>query len=115
MGLHTIDTVRRAAARQRIPFETKLAEQGKAEITLTGQKTRLLYEIDLNRDFVETIKVYRAGGVESGVMVSLRFGYLDEIAPDETEFRAPITRTSSGASREGLGVMWPAGMLEGGR
>jgi RNA polymerase sigma factor (sigma-70 family) len=115
MGLHTIDTVRRAAARQRIPFETKLAEQGKAEITLTGQKTRLLYEIDLNRDFVETIKVYRAGGVESDVMVSLRFDYLDEIPPDETGFRVPIPRTSSGPSREGLGVMWPAGMLEGGR
>jgi len=115
MGLHTIDTVRRAAARHRIPFETKLAEHGKAKITLTGQKTKLLYEIDLNSDVVETIKVYRAGGAESDVMVSLRFDYLDEIPPDETEFRAPILRTSSGLSREGLGVMWPERMLEGSR
>lgn len=115
MGLHTIDTIRRVAGRQRIPFETKLAEQGKALITLTGQKTKLLYQIDLNRDVVETIKVYRAGGPESDVMVSLRFDYLDEIPPDDTEFTAPIPRTSSGPSRERLGVMWPAKMLEGGR
>jgi len=113
MGLHTTDAVRRAAAKGKVAFETKRIGQNKVEITLTGQKARLVYEIDLERDIVETIKILRDGRAESDVTAVISFDYFEEIPPTETEFSPPRPKTSTGPRRGRLGVMWPLSLLEG--
>ena len=55
MGLHTIDTIRRDAARHKIWFETKAIGQQKVEIILRYDKTRLIYTVDLHRDLIDSI------------------------------------------------------------
>ncbi|OHB63145.1 MAG: hypothetical protein A2Y76_15320, partial [Planctomycetes bacterium RBG_13_60_9] len=48
MGLHTMDSVRRDAARQQAPFETALAEDGRdVRVTVVRDQTKLVYTIDL--------------------------------------------------------------------
>jgi len=113
MGLHAIDTIRRAAAKRRVAFETKRIGRNKVEISLTGQKARLAYEIDLERDIVETIKVLRATAPESDAIAIIRFDYFEEIPPADTEFRPPTPKTSTAPTRGRLAVIWPLSLLEG--
>jgi hypothetical protein len=76
MGLHTIDTVRRDAAGQEIPFETRYEPgEEKAEIVLTCRQGRLVYEIDMERDVVDSINVSTSEG-KGG---ELKFRYLQDV------------------------------------
>jgi len=113
MGLHTIDTIRRAAASRKVAFETKRIGQNKVQIALTAQKASLIYEIDLERDVVETIKVLGAGGAESDAIAIIRFDYFEEIPPADTEFTPPTQKTSTAPTRGRLGPIWPLSLLEG--
>ncbi|MBN2270937.1 MAG: hypothetical protein JXN61_10005, partial [Sedimentisphaerales bacterium] len=112
MGLHTMDAIRRSAAKQQIVFDTRRTGQNKVEIALTAQQASLVYEVDLDRDIVETIKVLRAGGPESDVRAAIAFDYLDEIPPVAGEFTPPRPRASTRLLRERLGILWPAKLLE---
>jgi hypothetical protein len=87
-GLHTVDVIRRDAARQYVTFDTKLApNQAKALVTLTTGKINLLYTIDMEKDVVDRI-------VFSGdVAGELGFSYLEDIDNVGGDFLSP--RTSS--------------------
>ena len=113
MGLHTMDAIRRAAARQKVAFETKRAGKNNVQIALTAQKASLVYEIDLNRDIVQTIKILGAGRAESDAMAIIRFDYTEEIPPTDTDFSPPTPKTSTAPTRGRLGPMWPLTLLEG--
>ncbi len=55
-GLHTIDTIRRDAARAKIAFTTRLLSDGqRVEIVLDGRPIRLIYCVHLYQDWIETI------------------------------------------------------------
>ncbi len=95
MGMHTIDTVRRDAARSRMRFETEIAEDGEtAEVTLSSYKGRLVYSIDMEKDVVEKIDI-----VTGDMRGQLVFSYLQEIDGVEREFAKP--RVQSGSSATG--------------
>ena len=87
MGLHTIDTVRRDAAKQGIWFETGVLPDGsKAEVTLTYNKNKLVYTIDMQADVVEKITFVS----ETGELIGqLNFSYLQEVENIGNEFISP--------------------------
>ncbi len=56
-GLHTIDTIRRDAARAGVPFTTRpLADGRRVEILLHGPGVRLTYRVHLHQDWIESIR-----------------------------------------------------------
>ena len=87
MGLHTIDTVRRDAAKRGIWFETELLPGGsKAEVTLTHNRGKLVYTVDMETDVVEKITFLS----ETGKLIGqLEFSYLQEIENIGNEFTSP--------------------------
>jgi len=87
MGLHTIDTVRRDAAKHGIWFETGVLPDGsKAEVTLTYNKNKLVYTIDMQADVVEKITFVS----ETGELIGqLNFSYLQEVENIGNEFTSP--------------------------
>jgi len=110
MGLHTIDTVRRDAAREQIWFETELnARKGKAEVVLTRGQAKVTYTIDMDRDVVEKIRFLTGNGVEG----ELRFSYLDEVGPVSEEYVLPRWRSSERLHRESPGMLWLVKLVNG--
>ena len=88
-GLHTIDTVRRDAAKRGIAFETKLLSDGlKGQVILSKEAGKMMYIIDMDRDVVEQI-VFT--GDSEGV---LKFDYLDNIDIDFGEPRVSTVKFS---------------------
>jgi hypothetical protein len=87
MGLHTIDTVRRDAAKQGIWFETGVLPDGsKAEVTLTYNQNKLVYTIDMQADIIEKITFVS----ETGELIGqLNFSYLQEVENIGNEFISP--------------------------
>jgi len=87
MGLHTIDIIRRDAARQKIPFETRYAHnQGKVEVILTPEGTQITYIIDMNKDVVEEIVF---AGNRQGQLI---FKYLQDINNAGSKFAEPSSK-----------------------
>jgi len=104
MGLHTIDTVRRDAAQQRVWFETKYdRSKGKAEVELTCDQGKLVYTIDMEADVVDKITF----STTDGKKVELRFSYLQDIDKAGDEFLEPRIRRSHGSKRrKSPGMLW---------
>jgi hypothetical protein len=103
MGLHAMDTVRRDAAEQQVPFETDLTPDGdKAIITITSTNTRLVYTVDLANDLIETITLF-AHDVQVG---ELRFEYLQDVEGVGAEFAEPRSRSTRTAQAESQGMLW---------
>lgn len=109
MGLHTIDTVRRDAAEQRIRYETAYSASGaKVEVVLTCEQARFVYVIDMRTDVVEEITVTR----NDGGRAELEFSYLQDIAGLETEFTRPSARGNQQTRQESPGILWLATLAE---
>ncbi|OHB59935.1 MAG: hypothetical protein A2167_00510, partial [Planctomycetes bacterium RBG_13_46_10] len=77
MGLHTIDTMRRDAAEQRIWFETRYTPGSQyAEVQLRGNKgDKIIYKIDMETDVVDEITF----STDKGDIGNLKFSYLQSI------------------------------------
>ena len=106
MGLHTIDSIRRDAAKQKVRFKSRYRRRKKkAEVELTSAKGRLVYDIDMKADVIETIRLYfkDAAGVEyEGV---LNFSYVDQTERLTDEIMTPGPGGYS--DTRGLdGVLW---------
>jgi hypothetical protein len=103
MGLHTIDSVRRDAAEQRVPFETQLLPGGQqAQVTIQRDETRLVYLIDLEADLVRQVSLF-VGGSQVG---SLQFEYLEDTGVGSSEFTAPAARSGRASLRNRPGILW---------
>lgn len=108
-GLHTVDTVRRDAARSRIWFETNAGSDGKTvEVVLRRGDTKLKYSIDMDKDIIEKILI------EGGGEGELVFSYLDDVYGVEREFIGPRWRKSGGRRRQSPGVVWLMNLCDGG-
>ncbi len=58
MGLHTIDIIRRDAAIRQIEFQTRLShDRNRSQIMVIHGDLRILYTIDMNRDWIESISL----------------------------------------------------------
>lgn len=103
MGLHTIDTVRRDAARQKIWYQTKYEPgQAKAQVILTYNGNRLVYIVDMEKDVVERIELRDSDDRQTGF---LEFAYLQDIPGVEDEFVEPVIRKKC-RPQESDGILW---------
>ena len=101
MGLHTIDTIRRDAAKERIWFETRYNKSsGKAEILLRPLDKQIVYTIDMEKDVIEKITFTKSEGREG----ELIFSYLQEIDSIGNEFAEPSREARLTERSEG--IMW---------
>ena len=103
MGLHTIDSVRRDAAQERLWFDTK-PWQGKAEVEIALAKGQpvLVYTIDMEEDVIEKITF-----VSKNVMKGeLTFSYLQNISGVENKFTPPARKAFQEPNHEQLGIWW---------
>ncbi|MHC4238860.1 MAG: RNA polymerase sigma factor [Planctomycetota bacterium] len=112
VGLHTIDTIRRDAAEERVWFETKYNRgEEKAEIILTCGQGKLVYTIDMEKDIIDKITISTNNGKEG----ELRFSYLQDIDEAGSEFVGPrITRSYGTKRRESRGILWLLTIMFGG-
>lgn len=110
MGLHTIDTVRRDAAKKKLSFETKRISSSQAEVVLTGKQIKLVYTIDLESDLVEEIKFVTDNGDEG----ELRFSYLQEIDNTGNEFVEPRVASYRNLRQESPGELWLVKLINNG-
>ena len=109
MGLHTIDTVRRDAAEQKVWFETKpLPGREQVQVTLDCPQVKLVYTIGMETDVIEKITFYSGNGSEG----ELRFSYLQDIEDVGNEFTQPRIRSDRAARRQGQGVLWLVRLLD---
>jgi hypothetical protein len=110
MGLHTIDSVRRDAAEQRVHFETQVLTGGRqARVTVTSGKTKLVYLIDIEADLVHQIDLW-TGTAQVG---SLEFEYLQDANTRLDEFTAPLARSERTSWRGSSGMLWLVRLAEG--
>jgi RNA polymerase sigma factor (sigma-70 family) len=99
MGLHTIDTIRRDAAKERIWFETKYNKRsGKAEVTLKPKDGQIVYTIDMKKDVIDKITFSTTNSREG----ELNFSYMQEIDKAGSEFAEPASKASMQYRSEGI-------------
>jgi RNA polymerase sigma-70 factor (ECF subfamily) len=109
MGLHTIDTVRRDAAEQRIWFETRLMPDGRfAEVVLTGENAKIVYKIDMETDVVDEITF----STNTGKKGNLKFTYLQSIDNVSGEFIVPGRPKQQGTPQSSQGLLWLVQLVE---
>jgi RNA polymerase sigma-70 factor (ECF subfamily) len=111
MGIHTIDTVRRDAAEQRISFETKHTPGSQfAQVELICKGLKIIYKIDMEIDVIDEITF----STDQGNKGNLKFSYLQSIegAGATEEFKPPIPKRRR-ASNSSPGLLWLAKLVEG--
>jgi RNA polymerase sigma factor (sigma-70 family) len=106
MGLHAIDTVRRDAAEQKVPFETRIVPDGTtAEVTATVSRSqgdlRIRYSIDMESDSIQKIRFETPGNSQAG---EIRFTYFGTpIEPETLSGAKPVPLSDH---PETLGIDW---------
>jgi len=109
MGLHTIDTVRRDAAEQRIVFDTKHTSGSRyATVELSRGNIKIAYNIDLDKDVIDEITFSN----EQGNIGNLKFEYLESIEDIGNEFVAPRRPGQKTTARNSSGLLWLVQLLE---
>ena len=103
MGLHTVDTVRRDAAREWVWFETRYTtDEVKVEVAVTYGQVKLVYTINMEKDVIEKITFL----AEDDRRGELRFFYFQEIDNVGSEFTEPVRQGGRRDQREGPGMLW---------
>ena len=110
MGLHTIDTVRRDAAEQRISFETRYTPDSRfAQVELTCENTRIVYKIDMETDVVDEITF----STDQGNTGNLKFSYLQSVDGVSQEFIPPVKPKNPTNTGSSSGLLWLVQLMEG--
>ena len=110
MGLHTIDTVRRDAAEERIWFDTKLMPDGRfAQVELTHEDAKIVYKIDMETDVVDEITI----STERGDTANLKFSYLESVDGLDQEFLPPGKPENPAAAQGDPGILWLVQLMAG--
>lgn len=110
MGLHTIDTVCRDAAEQRIWFDTTLMPDSRfAQVELVYKDVRIVYKIDLETDVIEEISFFNN---ESNVG-NMKFSYLQSIDNVSEEFAPPERAKQRATPNSSQDLLWLVDLVEG--
>jgi len=110
MGLHTIDTVRRDAAEQRISFETRYTPDSRfTQVELTCENTRIVYKIDMETDVVDEITF----STDQGNTGNLKFSYLQSVDGVSQEFIPPVKPKNPTNTGSSSGLLWLVQLMEG--
>jgi RNA polymerase sigma-70 factor (ECF subfamily) len=109
MGFHTIDSVRRDAAEQRIWFETRLLPDNRsAEVELTCENAEIVYKIDMETDIVDEISF----STDQGKAANLKFTYLQSIDNVSGEFVLPAKPAQQASPQSSQGILWLVRLVE---
>jgi RNA polymerase sigma-70 factor (ECF subfamily) len=109
MGFHTIDTVRRDAAEQRILFQTRFMPDSRfAEVELTFEKVKAVYKIDMEKDVVDEITL----STNQGKTGNLKFTYLQSTDNVYGQFVSPGRPSQRTALQSSQGIKWLAQLVE---
>jgi hypothetical protein len=109
LGLHTIDTVRRDAAEQRIAFDTKHTPGSQyATVELVRGDITITYNIDLEKDVVDEITFSN----NQGNIGNLKFEYLESVEDVGNEFVTPTRPRQQTIARNISSGLWLAQLLE---
>ena len=111
MGRHTIDTVRRDAAEQRVWFKTSYMPDSRlAEVELSHKDAKIIYKIDMDKDVINEITF----STDQGEVGNLKFSYLESVDGLDQEFLRPSkpgnTTTATSSSQ---GILWLAQLMDG--
>jgi RNA polymerase sigma-70 factor (ECF subfamily) len=111
LGLHTIDTVRRDAAGERVQFETKHTPGNPhVQVELVYEGLRIIYNIDLETDVIDEITF----STDQGDKGNLKFSYIQAINEViQGEFVSPKRSGSRGTSKSSSGLLWLVQLVEG--
>ncbi|MDT8301302.1 MAG: sigma-70 family RNA polymerase sigma factor [Sedimentisphaerales bacterium] len=115
MGMHTIDIIRRDAARRRVAFRTMPVKYRENVIVRVYHEdehnnTELVYGIDMENDIIEYIRFE----VRNRIIGSLEFSYLQDIEQEGEEFIAPaIAQSPETPARNGPGILWLVDLAQG--
>ena len=93
-GLHVIDTVRRDAARHKMPFETRMESSDRASVTVFSMGLQMTYVVNMPQDWIETITFADDKGQQIG---ELRFSYGSSHSPGSTFSQKPSVSVKSNA------------------
>ncbi|MCK4850007.1 MAG: RNA polymerase sigma factor [Phycisphaerae bacterium] len=125
MGMHTLDIVRRNAAKHRLWFQTRLLDNivqhpfyRKAKVTVLndrqGVNLRLTYLIDMQKDVVESIRIASSSGDGIETRGVIRFEYLEDVEQVADEFIEPIELTPSEVSpKKNMVSFWLMELAQG--
>jgi hypothetical protein len=114
-GLHTIDVLRRRAAKERIWFDTALVRNYRnALITMVCDETRdqadMVYIVNMEKDVVERVR-FRVSKRPVG---SLTFDYLQNISDAGDHFAEPVLPAAAvGIRAESEGILWLVNLAQG--
>jgi RNA polymerase sigma factor (sigma-70 family) len=115
MGLHTIDTIRRDAAEQQLPFETRYTPGNpKAEVILTHEQGKIVYTIDMEKDVIEKITLLTNKDKNQETKAELKFSYLGDIEQAGVEFAEPRGKNYGIPQQQRQGMLWLVQLAEGG-
>ena len=99
-GLHTIDTIRRDAAKNEIDFETRLLDGGDtAQVVLSYGMGSIIYTVDMLSDLLESIEIQ---GETTGF---IQFSYLQNVDNAAESFTTPRTSSYAGITGD-QGPLW---------
>jgi len=113
MGLHTIDTIRRDAAEQRIWFKTEYTPGSEtAELILTKERTTLRYLINMQKDLIEKITISAADTRGANVQAELLFSYLEDVEHPGPDFAEPTRARYGIPEKQDLGILWLVSLVE---
>lgn len=120
IGFHTLDSIRRDAARERIWYSTRIIDPDRtAEVQIRANRPEgrytATYRVDLERDVLESVQLWRTPAEQpERYLGMLTFSYHQEIAPDVAPADPP--NWSAGTGRENRGepsILWMFRLTDG--
>lgn len=108
LGLHSIDTVRRDAAEQQLPFQTQYSSRtGQARVVVQSEPVALTYTIDMDKDLVDRLELGSTATADHPpVTGQLTFTYFEDEDAAQAEFTEPRVSTSSAEKSNAQGMLW---------
>ncbi len=117
MGIHTVDLVRRDAAKRKIPFETKIINDEQVQVTLNQnygyRNTSLTYHIHMTNDLIDQIKFATYIGSRLQNIGTLTFNYVARLEQPEPFANPQIIADEEPPHREAPDVSWLMELAKG--
>lgn len=113
MGLHSIDTIRRDAAAQKLRFQTRYDGGDCADVPVKAEPVTLTYTINMKQDVVERITfVSDDPEASDSVTGQIEFTYLQDTDGVATEFTEPRAITTGPGKASPYGMLWLTQLLQ---
>lgn len=113
MGLHSIDTIRRDAAGQKLWFQTRYDGGDCADVLVKADPVTLTYTINLKQDIVERITfVSDDPKASDSITGQIEFAYLQDTDGSAAEFAEPRAITAGPRKSSPYGMLWLTQLLQ---